>query len=45
MAIPAERGEDAPHIVLLSSQAVAILKEFHAVTGGGTYLFPLTGTA
>lgn len=29
-----------PHIVPLSSQAVAILKELLDVTGGGTYLFP-----
>ena len=39
--IPAERMKmRKPHIVPLSSQAVAILKELHAVTGGGTYLFP-----
>ena len=39
--IPAERMKmRKPHIVPLSSQAVAILKELLDVTGGGTYLFP-----
>ncbi len=28
------------HHVCLSSQALALLKELHAMTGGGTYLFP-----
>jgi integrase len=28
------------HIVPLSSQAVAILRELHALTGGGNYVFP-----
>ena len=39
--IPGERMKmRKTHIVPLSSQAVVILKELHAVTGGGTYLFP-----
>jgi len=29
-----------PHIVPLSRQAVAILRELHAYSGGGRYLFP-----
>ncbi|QUP53545.1 DUF4102 domain-containing protein [Ralstonia syzygii] len=31
---------DVPHIVPLSSQAVAILRDLHALTGHGRYLFP-----
>jgi integrase len=31
---------DTAHIVPLSSQAVAILRELHALTGGGRYVFP-----
>jgi integrase len=31
---------DTPHIVPLATQAVAILRELHAVTGQGQYLFP-----
>ena len=31
---------DTPHIVPLATQAVAILRELHAVTGHGQYLFP-----
>jgi integrase len=39
--IPAERMKmRAPHIVPLSSQAVAILRELQPITGSGRYLFP-----
>jgi integrase len=39
--IPAERMKmREPHLVPLSTQAVAILREIQAVTGDGTYLFP-----
>ena len=39
--IPAERMKmRTPHIVPLSTQAVAILREIHAVTGRGRYVFP-----
>ncbi len=31
---------DTPHIVPLATQAVVILRELHAVTGHGQYLFP-----
>ncbi len=31
---------DAPHVVPLATQAVAILRELHAVTGHGQYVFP-----
>ena len=31
---------DTPHIVPLSTQAVAILRELHGLTGGGQYVFP-----
>jgi integrase len=31
---------DSEHIVPLATQAVAILRELHAVTGTGTYVFP-----
>jgi integrase len=31
---------DTPHVVPLAKQAVAILRELHAVTGHGQYLFP-----
>ena len=31
---------DTPHIVPLSSQAVAILRELHPLTGRGEYVFP-----
>ena len=31
------------HLVPLSAQAIAILKELHALTGGGKYLFPCNG--
>ncbi len=34
------RKTDTPHIVPLATQAVAILRELHAVTGHGQYLFP-----
>lgn len=30
----------SPHIVPLATQAVAILRELHALTGGGRYVFP-----
>jgi integrase len=40
-SIPAEKMKmDAPHIVPLSTQAVAILKDLHPLTGSGTYVFP-----
>ena len=35
-----ENPETQPHIVPLSTQAVAILRELHAVTGRGHYVFP-----
>jgi integrase len=39
--IPAERMKmGAPHIVPLSTQAVAILRELYPLTGSGTYVFP-----
>lgn len=39
--IPAERMKmREPHLVPLSAQAVAILRELHALTGGGRYVFP-----
>jgi integrase len=39
--IPAEKMKArAPHVVPLSRQAVAILKELHPLTGGGRYVFP-----
>ncbi|WP_283744284.1 integrase arm-type DNA-binding domain-containing protein [Sideroxydans sp. CL21] len=39
--IPAERMKmREPHLVPLSAQAVAILKELHALTGAGRYVFP-----
>lgn len=39
--IPAERMKmRAPHIVPLSVQAIAILRELQHVTGGGQYVFP-----
>lgn len=39
--IPAERMKmREPHLVPLSTQAVAILRELHALTGGGRYVFP-----
>ena len=39
--IPAERMKmRTPHIVPLSSQAVEILRELHALTGAGKYVFP-----
>ena len=42
--IPAERMKSrAPHLVPLCTQAVAILRELHALTGGGRYLFPGRG--
>lgn len=31
---------DSDHIVPLSTQAVSILRELHAMTGGGRYVFP-----
>lgn len=30
----------AVHIVPLSTQATALMRELHALTGGGKYLFP-----
>jgi integrase len=39
--IPAERMKmGAPHIVPLSTQAVALLRELHPLTGPGKYVFP-----
>jgi integrase len=39
--IPAEKMKmGRPHIVPLARQAVAVLKELHALTGEGRYLFP-----
>ncbi|HET7831821.1 MAG TPA: integrase arm-type DNA-binding domain-containing protein [Gallionella sp.] len=39
--IPAERMKmRQPHLVPLSAQAVAILKELHALTGSSKYVFP-----
>jgi len=39
--IPAERMKlRLPHLVPLSSQAVAILRELHPLTGTGRYVFP-----
>lgn len=39
--IPGERMKmGVPHIVPLSTQAVAILRELHALTGGSRYVFP-----
>ena len=39
--IPAERMKKAtPHIVPLSRQTLALLKQVRAITGGGVYLFP-----
>jgi len=48
--IPAEhmkrrRGETTTHIVPLSRQAVALLRELKAITGGGRYIFPSVCTA
>lgn len=43
--IPAERMKmRQQHIVPLSEQALAILRDLHAFTGGGKYLFPSTRT-
>ena len=39
--IPAERMKmRAPHVVPLSRQVVVILRELHALTGSGKYVFP-----
>lgn len=39
--IPAEKMKmREPHLVPLAPQAVAILREIHALTGGGRYVFP-----
>ncbi|MGA9667212.1 MAG: integrase arm-type DNA-binding domain-containing protein [Gallionella sp.] len=39
--IPAERMKMRdPHLVPLSTQAIEILRELHAMTGGGRYVFP-----
>jgi integrase len=44
--IPAVRMKmKEPHLVSLSSQAVAILHELHALTGTGRYVFPSPRTA
>ncbi len=40
-SIPAEKMKmDAPHVVPLSRQGIAILRELHSLTGKGTYVFP-----
>ncbi|MBF0628907.1 MAG: integrase arm-type DNA-binding domain-containing protein [Magnetococcales bacterium] len=40
-SIPGERMKSGqPHIVPLSTQAVAILKEIHPFSGGGQFVFP-----
>ena len=45
-SIPAHKMKmRQPHIVPLSSQAVAILRELHALTGRGRYVFPSPRTA
>jgi len=39
--IPAERMKmREPHLIPLAAQAVAILRELHALTGGAWYVFP-----
>lgn len=44
--IPAEKMKmRAPHIVPLSTQAVAILRELEPLTGAGRYLFPSVRTS
>lgn len=44
--IPGERMKmKAPHIVPLSTQAVAVLRELHALTGNGVLVFPAIGKA
>lgn len=41
--IPAKKMKmKQPHLVPLSNQAVAILRELHPLTGGGKYVFPGT---
>lgn len=43
--IPAERMKmREPHLVPLSSQAIAILQELHPLTGAGRYVFPSART-
>jgi integrase len=37
------KGKRSEHVVPLAIQALAILKELHAVTGSGRYLFPKLG--
>jgi len=40
-SIPAEKMKmKQPHMVPLATQAIAILRELHPLTGGGRYLFP-----
>lgn len=41
----AEKANGAPHLVPLAPQAVAILRELHALTGQGRYCFPALHTA
>ena len=44
--IPGERMKmKAPHVVPLSTQAVAVLRELHPLTGTGRYVFPSVRTA
>jgi integrase len=44
--IPAERMKmKAPHIVPLSRQAIALLRDLYPLTGGGQYVFPGLRTA
>ena len=45
-AIPAEKMKmRRPHRVPLAARAVAILRELHAITGGGKFLFPSVRSA
>lgn len=42
--VPAERmKKGATHVVPLSAQAVALLRELHGITGGGALMFPGKG--
>lgn len=45
-SIPAEKMKmKEPHLVPLSSQAVAVLREIHVLTGKGRYVFPSARTS
>jgi integrase len=41
----ADKSNGVPHIVPLAPQAVAILRELHALTGSGRYVFPALHTS